>query len=158
MALQVGTNAPDFTLRSMGADGLEDVTLSTLRQNSNVVLLFFPGAFTPVCTQELCDVTSGLPRYANLHAKVLGISPDSPYCQAKWAGLERIDIPLLSDYQHEVTAAYDVVWPNFSGLGPGTCRAVFLIDKQGVIRHVEQTPRLTDLPDLAAIEAALADL
>ena len=85
MPISVGTSAPDFTLKSKAADGLKDVKLSDNFGKKNTVLLFFPLAFTGVCTQELCDITAGLSQYAALNADVIGISVDSPFAQEAWA-------------------------------------------------------------------------
>ena len=109
MSLEIGTQAPDFTLKSMTADGLVDVTLSSNFGKQATVLLFFPLAFTSVCTQELCDVTAGLGKFSDLKADVLGISVDSPFAQGAWAKKEGITIRLLSDLNKAVTKAYDVV-------------------------------------------------
>ncbi len=158
MPLPVGIQAPDFTLRTKSEAGLQDVTLSDHQGKDNVVLLFYPGAFTSVCTQEMCDVTLGLSKYESANAKVYGISNDTPFVLEEWSKQLNIGFPLLSDFQKTVIKAYDVVWPNFAGLGEGTARAVFVIDKQGVIRYSEQTPTLLDLPNLEAVEAALVSL
>jgi peroxiredoxin len=118
------------------------------------VLLFFPFAFTGVCTKEMCDVTGGLDAYARLDAAVFGISVDSPHAQFAWAQQERIGVALLSDLNKYVTRAYDVV---FDGpAGTYSARAAFVIGKDGVIKHSERTPTPKDLPDFAAINAALA--
>jgi glutaredoxin-dependent peroxiredoxin len=158
MALPIGTQAPDFTLRAKNSEGLYNVTLSENYGKKNTVLLFYPGAFTHVCHQQMCETTADLAKYEGLNAAVFGISNDSPYCLEEWSKQLGIGFPLLSDFQHTVAEAYDVVWPNFSGLGPGTARAVFVIDKAGVIRHAEQTPTLLDLPSYVTIEDALKDL
>lgn len=142
----------------MTSAGLVDVSLSGHAGSENVVLLFFPGAFTSVCTQQMCDMTSGLGSFNEANARVYGISTDTPFAQAEWAKKLELGFPILSDYQHAVTEAYDVVWPDFAGLGPGTARAVFLIDKAGIIRYAEQTPSLGDLPNAEALVAALAEL
>jgi len=155
MPLAAGTTAPDFTLKTLSSTGLGDVSLSATYAEKNVVLLFFPGAFTSVCEQELCDVSSGLSAYNDLNAQVFGISQDSPFALTAWASQKGISFPLLSDWGGKVTEAYDVVFPDFAGLGPGTARASFVIDKNGVIVYAEQTPTLRDLPDFAAILAAL---
>lgn len=158
MPLPVGAKAPDFTLKTKTSEGLRDVQLSEHLGKSNVVLLFYPGAFTHICTQEMCDVTQGLEKYSNANAQVYGVSNDTPYVLEEWSKQLKIGFPLLSDFQHDVARAYDVVWPNFSGLGPGTARAVFLIDKEGVIRYSEQTPTLLDFPKYEALEEALQAL
>ncbi|MFA7342932.1 MAG: redoxin domain-containing protein [Terrimicrobiaceae bacterium] len=158
MALPIGTKAPDFTLKSMTADGLVDVTLSSNFDKQATVILFFPLAFTGVCTQELCDVTAGLQKYADLNAGILGISVDSPFAQSAWAKKEGISIPLLSDLNKTVTAAYDVVFPGLAGIGDTSARAAFVIDQAGQIVYSEQTPTPKDLPDFSKIEAALKSL
>ena len=88
MPLSVGTKAPDFTLKSKSTGELEDVTLSANFGQKNTVLLFFPLAFTSVCTQEFCDVTAGLEAFTALIADVIGISVDSPFAQSAWAKQE----------------------------------------------------------------------
>jgi peroxiredoxin len=156
MPLPVGTQAPDFTVRTMTADGAADFKLSDHIGKQNIVLLFFPGAFTHVCKAEMCRMSDESDKYANLNALVCGVSVDTFYSQDAWAKQENITIPLLSDFQHEVTRAYDVVWPNFSGMGPASARAAFVIDKSGTIVYAEQCPTLLDQPDYDAIERALA--
>jgi peroxiredoxin len=158
MALSVGTLAPDFALRTMTADGLKSITLSEHKGKENVVLLFYPGAFTHVCADEVCIVTNDIAKFKAANATVYGVSNDSPWSAAEWSKQLKIGFPLLSDFQHDVAKAYDVVWPDFGGLGPGTARAAIVIDKEGVIRYSEQTPTLLDLPDFKAVEAALAEL
>lgn len=158
MPLPIGSKAPDFTLKTKTAEGLQDVTLSSHLGKENVVLLFYPGAFTGVCTKEMCDVTGGIGVYKAANAQVYGISNDTPFVLAEWSKQLSIGFPLLSDFQKTVSQAYDVVWPDFAGLGTGTARAVFVIDKEGVIRYAEQTPTLGDMPVFADVEKALASL
>ena len=105
MALSTGTKAPDFTLKSKTADGLTDVSLSANLGKKNTVLLFFPLAFTGVCTQEMCDISGGLSAYADLGAEVIAISVDSPFAQEAWAKKENIGITLASDLNKEVIHA-----------------------------------------------------
>src|SRR5512139_2176480 len=97
MAIPVGTQAPNFTLKSKQASGLVDISLANNLGRKNTVLLFFPLAFTSVCTKEMCDLTAGLTAYAGLNADVIGISVDSPFAQEAWALKEKIGIPLASD-------------------------------------------------------------
>ena len=158
MPLSIGSTAPDFTLKSKTADGLKDVSLSTNRGQKNTVLLFFPLAFTGVCTQEMCDVSTGLGAYADLNAEVIAVSVDSPFAQEAWAKKENIGITLASDLNKEVIKQYEVVFPMLAGVGDTAARAAFVIDKAGVIRYSEQTPTPKDLPDFNAIKAALAQL
>ena len=158
MALEIGTKAPDFTLKSMTADGLVDVSLSSNFGRQATVILFFPLAFTSVCTQELCDVTAGLGKFSDLKADVLGISVDSPFAQGAWAKKEGITIKLLSDLNKSVTKAYDVLFPGLVGIGDTSARAAFVVDRAGQIVYSEQTPSPKELPDFAKIEAVLGSL
>jgi peroxiredoxin len=158
MALPVGSPAPDFTLKTITPDGLADLSLSASLAESNVVLLFFPAAFTSVCTAELCDVSNGLGKYADLNAKVIGISVDTPFAQDAWAKKEHITIPLASDLNKTVTNAYDVLFPNLAGVGDTSARAAFVIGKDGTIAYSEQTPTPKDLPDFEKIVEVLKGL
>src|SRR5438270_11110511 len=116
MAIKVGSKAPDFTLKSKTpADA--DIKLSNNFGKKNTVLLFFPAAFTGVCTQEMCSVSGGLSAYENLNAAVIGISVDSPFAQEAWAQKENIGLTLASDYKREVAKAFDVLLEDLVGLG-----------------------------------------
>jgi peroxiredoxin len=158
MAISVGSKAPDFTLKSKQASGLVDVKLGNNFDKKNTVLLFFPLAFTSVCTKEMCDLTAGLNTFTGLNADVIGISVDSPFAQEAWAQKEKIKITLASDLNKEVTKKYDVVFPMLAGVGDTAARAVFVIDKIGVVRYSEQTPTPRDLPNFEAVKAMLAKL
>src|SRR5690348_13754990 len=94
MAIKTGSKAPDFTLKSKNATGLVDVKLSNNFGKKNTVLLFFPAAFTGVCTQEMCDISAGFGAYSALNADVIGISIDTPFAQEAWAQKEKISITL----------------------------------------------------------------
>lgn len=158
MPLKTGIAAPDFTLKTKTANGLEDVKLSDSFGKQNVVLLFFPFAFTGVCTAEMCDISGGVTTYEQLNATVYGISVDSPFAQEAWAQKEKITLKLLSDLNKTVIKAYDVVFPGLAGIGDASARAAFVIDKKGAIVYAEQTPTPKDLPDFEAVKAALAKL
>jgi len=158
MPLIVGTNAPDFTLKTKTPTGLEDVKLSSNYGQRNTVLLFFPLAFTGVCTKEFCDVSGGIAAYANLNAAVYGISVDSPFAQEAWAIKEGISVPLLSDLNKTVTKSYELIFPGLAGIGDTAARAVVIVDKAGKVAYVEQTASPKDLPDFKAAQAALAKL
>jgi peroxiredoxin len=158
MALSIGTPAPDFTLKTKSATGLEDVTLSKNFGQKATVLLFFPLAFTSVCTEEMCDQSGGIAAFRELNAQVYGISVDSPFAQEAWAKKENITITLLSDLDKQVIKAYDVVFPNLAGIGEAAARSAFVIDQSGQIVYSEQTPSPKDLPNLEAVKAALAKL
>src|SRR5438094_10392328 len=137
MPLSVGAKAPDFSLKSKTASGLADVKLSDNFGKKNTVLLFFPLAFTGVCTQEMCDITSGLNAYKDLNAEVIGVSVDSPFAQEAWAQKEKIGITLASDLNKTTIKAYDVVFPMLAGAGDTAARSAFVIDKNGVVQYSE---------------------
>ena len=158
MAIPVGSKAPDFTLKSQQASGLVDVKLSDHFGKKNTVLLFFPAAFTGVCTKEMCEISAGLNGYSSLNADVIGISVDTPFSQGAWAKQEKITIPLASDLNKEVIRKYDVVFPMLAGVGDTAARAAFVIDKQGVIQYSEQTPTPKDLPNFDKVKETLGRL
>lgn len=158
MALAVGSKAPDFTLKTKTAEGLKDIKLSDNFGKKNTVVLFFPLAFTGVCTQEMCDVSAGIGAYSKLNAEVYGISVDSPFSQEAWAQKEKITIPLLSDLNRETTKAFGVLFPMLAGVGDTSARAAFVIDKKGVVQYSEQTPTPKDLPNFNAVKTALEKL
>ena len=156
MPIATGSKAPDFTLKSKTADGLKDVKLSDNFGKKQTVLLFFPLAFTGVCTQEMCDQSGGLGDYEKLGADVIAISVDSPFAQEAWAQKNFIKLTLVSDLNKTVTKAYDVLFPNLAGVGDTSARAAFVIGKDGVVKYAEQTATPKDLPNFEAVKAALA--
>ena len=158
MPIPVGYKAPDFTLKSKNATGLADIKLSANFGQKNTVLLFFPLAYTSVCTTELCDQSSGLAEYEQLGASVVAISVDSPFAQEAWAKQNNIKVTLASDLNKEVIKKYEVIFPMLAGVGDTSARAAFVIDKHGVVQYSEQTPTPKDLPNFAAIKAVLAKL
>jgi len=158
MAIPVGSKAPDFTLKSKQASGVTDVKLSNNFGKKNTVLLFFPLAFTGVCTQEMCDITAGLNAYTGVNAEVLAISVDSPFAQEAWAQKEKIGVTLCSDLNKKTADAYGTLLPDLMGLGSVSARAAFVIDKSGVIQYSEQTPSPKELPNFKAIKDTLAKL
>lgn len=158
MAINVGTEAPDFTLKSKAAAGVVDVKLSDNWGKRNTVLLFFPLAFTGVCTREMCEISGGLNVYKQLNAEVYGLSVDSPFAQEAWAQKEKITLTLVSDLNKQVAEAYGVLLPDLLGLGRVSARAAFVIDRQGIVRYAEVTPTPKDLPSFQAIQAALGKL
>ena len=156
MPIAIGSKAPDFTLKSKTATGLVDVKLSDNFGKTNTVLLFFPLAYTSVCTAEMCDVSAGLNSFAG--ADVIAVSVDSPFAQEAWAKASGIKITLASDLNKIVIKAYDVVFPMLAGVGDTAARAAFVIDKNGVVQYSEQTPTPKDLPNFEAVKATLAKL
>lgn len=158
MAIPVGSKAPDFSLKSKQASGLVDVKLSNNFGKKNTVLLFFPLAFTGVCTQEMCDITAGLNAYTSVNAEVIGVSVDSPFSQEAWAQKEKIGITLASDLNKKTAEAYGTLLPDLLGLGSVSARAAFVIDKNGVVQYSEQTPSPKELPNFNAIKETLSKL
>jgi len=156
MPIAIGSKAPDFTLKWKTADGLKDVKLSDNFGKKQTVLLFFPAAFTGVCTQEMCDMSGGLADYEKLGADVIAISVDTPYAQEAWAKANKITLTIVSDLNKTVIRAYGVVLPTFGGIYEAAARAAFVIGKDGVVKYAEQTATPKDLPNFNAVKAALA--
>jgi peroxiredoxin len=155
MAVNVGTNAPDFTLPNQDR---EPVTLSRALQNGPVVLAFFPAAFSSVCEKELCTFRDSLAQLARAKAQVFGISVDTFFTLKAWADQQKFGFPLLSDFNKEVLTAYDVLNPDMIGLKGIARRAVFVIGPDGVVRHREVLQDARHEPDYAKVHEALAAL
>lgn len=154
MALQIGQNAPDFTLKS---NKMQDVKLSELR-GGNVLLLFVPLAFTGVCTKELCSVRDTLKDYEGLACKVFGISTDSPFALDSWAKEQGYQFPLLSDYNKDVSRAYDTLYEELLGF-KGVCkRSAFVIDREGKVRYASVLADARNTPNFDEIRACLQQL
>jgi glutaredoxin-dependent peroxiredoxin len=155
MKIERGQKAPDFTLYDSEK---KQVTLSGLK-GQNVLLLFFPLAFTSVCTKELCSVRDDLDWYNNVHAKVLGISVDSLQTLARYKQDQQLNFTLLSDFNKEVSAAYGSIYEIFGYNMKGVSkRSAFVIDKEGVVRYAEVLDNASEVPDFEAIRQILADL
>ncbi len=163
MALSIGTKAPDFSLSTKTSDGIKLVKLSDNFGKKNTLLLFFPMAFTGVCTSEMCETSAGLDGYKEVNAEVYGISGDSPFSLEVWAQREQIKVPLLSDYDHAVTKSYEVAYDRFApdrGLPMGGVpkRSAFIVDRNGVIQYAESSDNPRQLPNFDAIKAKLNEL
>ena len=154
MTIAVGTIAPNFTLKTKTPEGLNDVSLDSHKNESSVVLLFFPFAFTGVCTEETCSVRDDLSSYKDLNAKVYGISVDSPFSQAM-ALKENLNFPLLSDFNKEVSSAYGVLYDEFIGFKGVSKRSAFVVDKEGKITYSWSSDDPKQLPDFNAIKEVL---
>ncbi|MGB0257318.1 MAG: redoxin domain-containing protein [Coraliomargarita sp.] len=155
MALATGTKAPEFTLKTKTAEGLEDVTLADNFGKQKTVLLFFPLAFTSVCMEEMCSVSSGIQDYKDLNAAVYGISVDSPFTLEKMAEVDGLQFPLLSDFNKDVSEAYDVLYADLIGFKGVSKRSAFVIDENGTIIYAESSDDPKQLPNFDAIKAAL---
>jgi peroxiredoxin len=135
-----------------------EVKLSNNFGKKNTVLLFFPLAFTGVCTKEMCDITAGLDAYAGLGADVIAHQRGQPVRAGSVGEAGKIGITLASDLNKVVIKQYDVVFPMLAGVGDTAARAAFVIDKSGVVQYSEQTPTPKDLPNFEAVKAVLAKL
>ena len=153
--LTTGNKAPDFTLRSSDKS---QVHLHDFH-GQNVVLLFFPAAFTGVCTKELCDIRDGLSEYQGLNAQVLAISVDSLFTLQKWKEDQNFNFPMLSDFNKTVSKKYDTLYKEFVFEMKGVSkRSAFVIDKEGIIQYVEVLENAGDLPNFAAVKKILQSL
>lgn len=155
MPLTIGQSAPNFNIIDSEK---KPVSLEQFK-GKNVVLLFFPAAFTGVCTKEMCNTTDELAFYNNLNAQVLGISVDMPFSLDKFKEINKIAFPLLSDFNKEAVKAYDVMYPEWiAGLKGVAKRSVIIIDKEGKIRYSQVLEVAGDMPDFEAAKKALAEL
>jgi peroxiredoxin len=155
MAAEVGAKAPDFTLPNQDR---QPVTLSEQLQRGPVVLAFVPAAFSSVCTKELCTFRDSIAQLDSLNATVLGISVDTFFTLKAWAEKEGLTFPLLSDFNKTVLPQYGVFNEDMIGLKGIAKRAVFVIDRQGVVRYREVLDDARNEPDYAKVKAALASL
>ena len=157
MSIQVNQEAPDFTLFS---NKIEPFRLSDHRGHPTL-LLFFPGAFTSVCTDELNAVNNDLDAFGGDAVQVAGISTDSPFVLNEFSDVNQFSFPLLSDHDAEVSAAYGAKYDNdFTDmkLDRISKRAAFVIDGDGIVRHVEVLDNAGKIPDFDAIQDALEPL
>ena len=132
------------------------MSLSSYRDQKNVVLLFFPLAWTSVCTTEMCTIRDSLARYDALDAQVLGVSVDSPFALKAWAKEEGLTFPLLSDFNRQAAASYGALYDELLGLKGVAKRAAFVIDRDGIVRYAEVLEKASDLPDFSAIQECLS--
>jgi peroxiredoxin len=155
MKLKIGQKAPDFSLFNQDKN---KISLSAFA-GKNVLLLFFPQAFTGVCTKELCSIRDDIGRYQNANAQVLGISVDSVFTLAKFREEQQYNFPLLSDFNKEVSRKYETIYEDWILDMKGVSkRSAFIIDKEGIIRYAEVLESAGDLPDFEAINSTLASL
>lgn len=157
MSLQIGSQAPNFTLHTSIN---ETISLSEFAGEKNVLILFFPQAFTGVCTKELCAIRDDISRYQNSNAQVLGISVDSVFTLAKFKEEQQLNFPLLSDFNKEVSTAYDCIYESFTGMNMKgvSKRSAFLVDKAGVVQYAEVLESAGDIPNFEAINECIARL
>ncbi len=155
MTVKKGDKAPNFTLRNTEK---EEVSLEDYK-GKNVVLLFFPMAFTGVCTEELCQTRDNMSVYNHLNAQVLALSVDSPFSLGKFKKENNYNFPLLSDFNKAVSRAYGAFYEEFVlGLRGVSKRAAFVIDGGGVVQYAEILESAKDMPDFGAVKATLEQL
>ena len=153
--IKIGDKAPEFALY---ASDKSQVNLSDFK-GKNVVLLFFPLAFTGVCTAELCSMRDDIANYQSLNAQVLAVSVDSLFTLDKFKAEQQLNFPLLSDFNKQVSAAYGALYDTFVlGMQGVSKRSAFVIDKDGIVRHAEVLENAGQLPDFEAVQKTLAGL
>jgi len=153
--LAVGSAAPDFSL--LPAPAADPVTLSGLRGHT-VVLLFFPLAFSRVCTAEMCRMAEDWSSWNQVGARVFGISVDSPWVNVKFAAETGVPFPILSDFNKEAAVAFDVLYPDFRGLKGVSKRAAFVVDREGRVAYAWVSDDSGVMPPLDQIREAAAKL
>ncbi|MCA0431460.1 MAG: redoxin domain-containing protein [Bacteroidetes bacterium] len=155
MSLKLNETAPNFTLLNTLK---KEVKLNELK-GKNVVLLFFPLAFTGVCTNELCSVRDSLADYNQLNATIFGISVDSLFTLAKYKEEQKLNFELLSDFNKNVSLDYNCLYENFAfGMKGVSKRSAFVIDKNGILKHIEILENAGELPNFETIKTVLKNL
>jgi glutaredoxin-dependent peroxiredoxin len=155
MKIEIGSKAPDFTLYDSDK---KKVSLSDFTGH-NVVLLFFPQAFTGVCTKELCSVRDNMASYSQMNAQVLGISVDSVFTLAKFKEEQGLNFALLSDFNKETSAQYGSLYDSFVFDMKGVSkRSAFVIDRAGIVQYAEVLDNAGEIPSFEAIQSTLASL
>lgn len=155
MKIEIGQTAPDFTLYDSEK---KQVSLSDLK-GQNILLLFFPLAFTSTCTKELCSVRDNISWYNNVNAKVFGISVDALHTLAKYKDDQQLNFTLLSDFNKEASTAYGSIYEMFGYNMKGVSkRSAFIIDKDGIVRYAEVLDNAGELPNFKTIQETLTGL
>jgi peroxiredoxin len=155
MSIQINKIAPDFKLFNTQK---KEVSLSDYK-GKNVIVLFYPFAFSGTCTAELCNMRDNFSVYNNLNAEILGISIDSVFVQNKYKEEQKLNFELLSDFNKETSKAYDSLYDNFIFETKGVSkRSAFVIDKEGMIRHIEILENASEQPSYEAIQNCLKRL
>jgi peroxiredoxin len=155
MPIDVGSQAPDFTLMNQDR---QPVTLSALLQNGPVVLAFLPGAFSSVCTNEMCTFRDSIANLDATNGQVVGITTDTFFTLKAWGDQQRLGFALLSDYNKEAIQAYGVVNPDMIGLKNIAKRAIVVIDRAGVVRYREVLEDARNEPDYDKLRQALTQV
>lgn len=158
MPAELNQKAPDFTTKVCDGEKIEEFTLSKELGKEHIILAFFPLAFSPVCTNEMCSFRDSLSQFNSLQARVYGISVDSPFTLNAFIKAHNLKFKLLTDFNKEISRAYGALHEDLMGLRGVSKRSVFVIDKNGLVRYrwVSDDPR--QLPDFGAIRKALEGL
>jgi len=153
--MKVGQQAPDFTLY----DSAKNKVILSDQRGQNILLLFFPLAFTSTCTAELCSVRDNISFYNNTNAKVFAISVDSLHTLAKYKADQNLNFPLLSDFNKDVSTAYGTIYEMFGYNMKGVSkRSAFVIDKNGIVQYAEVLENASEQPNFKNITLTLEDL
>ena len=155
MIPKIGETAPNFRLQNTDREFVE---LNDYKGSKNVLLLFYPLAFSSVCTKELCSTRDNMKIYDSLDAEVLGISIDSFHVQKAFKESQNLNFKLLSDFNKEASEAYGVLYDDFFGMKGVSKRSAFLIDKEGKIKYAEVLEDASKIPDFGKIQEALSDI
>ena len=155
MKIEVGNPAPDFSLFDSDKN---KINLSDF-YGKNILLLFFPLAFTSTCTKELCAVRDDISRYSNANAQVIGISVDSVFALRKYKEEQHYNFPLLSDFNKDVSAMYGSLYDDWILEMKGVSkRSAFIIDKTGIVQYAEVLEKAGEMPDFELINEKLGAL
>lgn len=155
MSIRINDKAPDFKLQNTNR---EFVSLSDFKGEKNVLLLFYPLAFSGVCTVELCSTRDNLKIYESFNAEVLGISIDSFFVQKAFKESQNLNFQLLSDFNKEASISYGVLYEDFYGMKGVAKRSAFIIDKKGIIRYSEVLEDSSEVPNFDVIQNTLSEL
>lgn len=159
MTITVGSAAPDFKLKGFAnpeAAQMEEFTLSQYRGKKNVVLLFFPLVYTPVCTAEMCNMRDTISQYNDLKAQIIGLSVDNPFAQKAWSKENKLNFPIVSDFNKDVSKAYGAMYEELIGFKGVSKRSAFVIDMNGTVKYAWVSDDAKQMPNFADIQKALA--
>ena len=155
MTLKTGDKAPDFKLYNSEK---AEVSLKDYA-GKNLVILFYPQAFTSVCTKELCSTRDDIAFYQGIGADVVAVSVDSVFTLGKFKEEQQFNFPLLSDFNKEMSTAYGSIYDDWIlGMKGVSKRSAFVVDKNGVIRYAEVLESAGDLPNFGAVKATLNEI
>ncbi len=153
MSINKGDKAPEFSLKNTQGN---EILLSSFKDRSNVILLFFPLAFSSVCTKELCNMRDNMKMFNSLNTKVIAISVDSFFSLKEFKKAQNLSFTLLSDFNKKASKQYGVLYDNFYGMKEVSKRAAFVIDRQGTVIHCEVLEDAGKMPDISTLRETLS--